>query len=240
MFTFPVGFFGGSIGDPYWSNVVLYLPLTGTNGQTTFTDVSQYGHTVTRNGDTVISTAQAPALTGVNSSLYLDGSGDYLSIANNTAFQLGTGDFTVRFFWRGSAVGSYTMIVGTLLSNFNQANTWRIGNRFNSLNSTYFARTTGSGVQEPVYSTNINDGNWHYVLVRRISGTISYFVDGNQLTPSSGSESIPEDLTTNNELRIGYNQLDSAYVQGYLSHLQIYKGVGIAGTSVPTAPFPIG
>lgn len=43
--------------DPYWSQVVLLAHLTGTNGSTTFTDSSSFGHTITGTGGVSISTA---------------------------------------------------------------------------------------------------------------------------------------------------------------------------------------
>ena len=82
--------------DPYWDNVVLYLPLTGANGSTVFTDVSKYVYTVSRYGNTVISTAQAPPLVGISSSGYFDGNGDFLF--SNPDSNFGTGDYTLEMF----------------------------------------------------------------------------------------------------------------------------------------------
>jgi hypothetical protein len=81
-------------GDPYRSNVVLHLPMTGANNSTTFTDVQPTPKTITRNGDTKISTAQSKWGQG---SGYFDGTGDYLTLANHADFALGAGNFTIEF-----------------------------------------------------------------------------------------------------------------------------------------------
>ena len=77
------------------ANLMLYgagkTYAIGTN--TTFTDSSANNFTVTRNGDTIQATANP--FTG---SVVFDGTSDYLSLANNAAFDFGTGDFTVECF----------------------------------------------------------------------------------------------------------------------------------------------
>ena len=163
-------------------------------------------------------------------STYFGGNGDYLSISNNAAFQLGTGDFTIEFWWNGSPTGSYSQNIGTLITGTEQG-TWRVGTRFNSTNSIYFSVGKGSGFTEVNYSTNVNDNVWHHIACVRISGVISMFVDGIKRSPN-GSENISETCTSSNELKIGYNQRDRSYIAGYMSNVRVVKG-----TAVYTANF---
>ena len=83
--------------DPFGSayeNVSLLLFGNGPNNSTTFTDSSSYGHTVTPVADAKISTTQSKF---GGASIYLDGSGDCLSLPDNaSAFDFGTGDFTIE------------------------------------------------------------------------------------------------------------------------------------------------
>ena len=75
-------------GDSDYSEVTLLLPLNNT------TDYSSLGLSVSSYGDAAISTDESK---WGGSSLYLDGDGDYLQIAqNDTAFNFGTGDFTIE------------------------------------------------------------------------------------------------------------------------------------------------
>lgn len=237
MFTFPVGFFGGSTGagDPYWSNVVLYLPLTGSNGQTTFADVSQYGHAVTRNGDTVISTAQFPSLTGVSSSAYFDGSGDFLQI-NNAVLALGTGDFTFEIWAYSTATPSDVGIFESRDGTSGSTN----GFTLTALSSSV-VRIFSNGILIASSGTNYV-GAWCYIAITRSSGTWNLFVNG----VSQGTSTAFRDLTYQNQIvgggRYSGTVNPNAFFTGYLSHLRITKGIAryTANFTPPTAPFPIG
>lgn len=83
----------GSGGDPYWANVVLSLPFDGTDGSTTFTDVSTYARTVTAIGNAQIDTAIVKYGTGAG---LFDGTGDRLSVPQSTDFDFGINPFTVE------------------------------------------------------------------------------------------------------------------------------------------------
>lgn len=243
MFTFPVGFFGGSTGagDPYWSNVVLYLPLTGTNGQTTFTDVSQYGHAVTRNGDTVISTAQFPSLTGVGSSAYFDGNGDWLAVTYSPALNLSPGVFTLRTFFYLAESGLATIIsnpidtngTSTIRFEIVNGNTIQVlcRNNTNSSWSVNFSYTLPSGT--------FNGAGWQYAGLTLDGSVAKLWLNGSIVASTSYSGSL---LSSTSPFLIGRLQAtgDQWYYTGYLSHLEIYNGVAINLDSVPTAPSPIG
>jgi len=90
------GFTSGLIKDQYFNLVSLLLPGNGTNGaqNNTFLDSSTNNFTITRNGDTTQGTFSPFSQTGWGN--YFDGSNDYLSIANNSAFNISTGDFTLE------------------------------------------------------------------------------------------------------------------------------------------------
>lgn len=64
-------------GDPYFTNVAALLHFNGANGATTTTDSSGTPKAITFYGNAQISTAQSKF---GGSSLYLDGSGDYLRL----------------------------------------------------------------------------------------------------------------------------------------------------------------
>ena len=55
-------------------------------------------------------------------SFEFDGSGDFLETPNNTDFQFGTDDWTIEFWWNGSASGSFTSVITTLITS-NEAGT---------------------------------------------------------------------------------------------------------------------
>jgi hypothetical protein len=82
MFTYPIGFnardnYNDPL-DPYSNNVKLYLKGDGANNSTTIVDSSPLSQNVQRSGDTKIRTDQSKY---GGSSIYIDGSFDYLQIA---------------------------------------------------------------------------------------------------------------------------------------------------------------
>jgi hypothetical protein len=195
--------------------------ITNTKLLLNYTNAGIFDNAMMNNLETVgnaqISTSVKKYGTG---SMYFDGTGDYLLARSNDVFNFSTGDFTVEFWINASASGSYTQVIGTIVSS-NENGTWRIGNRFNSLNQIYFARGTGSGFNEFQASVNVNDGAWHHVAVVRYSGTITIYADG----VASASSSITGTCTSANPLYVGYNGRDNAYITGYLDDVRITKGV---------------
>ena len=96
MFTFPVGtnwIQQNQNQDPFANNVVLFLKGNGANGSTNIIDSSPNPKTISVFGDTQISTAQSKY---GGSSIVFDGVGDYLEVTPLTAFNFGTGDFTIE------------------------------------------------------------------------------------------------------------------------------------------------
>jgi len=86
----------GAVKDTYFNLVSLLLPGNGTNGKKNndFVDSSSNNFFITPNGDVTQGTFSPFSQTGWGA--YFDGSNDYLSIANNSAFNISTGDFTLE------------------------------------------------------------------------------------------------------------------------------------------------
>jgi hypothetical protein len=74
------------------------LHFNGTDESNTFTDES--GKEWTAAGNAQLDTSQKKFGTA---SLYLDGSGDYISTPDSDDFTFGSGDFTIDFWWRTSS-----------------------------------------------------------------------------------------------------------------------------------------
>ena len=94
----------GKITDPYWANVSMLLHGDGVNAaqNNTFLDGSTNNFTVTRNGNTTqgsfnpfVSTYPYAVATN-GGSAYFDGTGDYLTVPDNAAFNLAANDFTIE------------------------------------------------------------------------------------------------------------------------------------------------
>lgn len=213
--------------DSSFASVSLLLPLTGVNNTTTFRDLSNNNFTVTRFGDAKISTAQSKF--GDLGSLYLDGTGDYLSVPSDAAFSL-TGNFTVEWWsygasygrvisrWNaGSALGWLAAIDATTL-------TWGEANNGTFIAARTFAISTPSSTA------------WHHVAFCRSGTSLRAFFNGTQvgstITTSSNHTPAVSTATT-----IGQSE-NAGYVTGYLSNVRVTKAARYTGAFTPsTIPF---
>lgn len=209
--------------DPYFANVSLLLHMDGSNGSTTFTDRSSYARTVTRSGNTQISTAQSKF--GGASALF-DGSGDFLNFADATELEM-TGDFTVECFVYPT-VTLDQIIAGHSIQNVQlfRINGGAVGSLAFFLNGTQVFSNTAAG---------ITANQWKHLAISRSGSTTRMFVDGVQKGSSNTSWT--------GSFKI--NRIGGAFTfdfQGNLDEFRITKGVARYTTNFtpPTAPFPDG
>lgn len=89
-----------SDGDPFRDRVGFSVHVTGTNGDTSATDTSTNAHTVTFHGDAEIQSNQ----------LDLDGTGDYVHIADDVSVEFGDKQWTFESRCRPSSVSGTAVI----------------------------------------------------------------------------------------------------------------------------------
>lgn len=217
-----------------FSNVALLLHCDGTNGSTTVTDSSTYGHTVTANGNAALSTGQKKFGTA---SIAFDGTGDYLSIPDSAAFFMDLGEFTIEFFLRASALGSRAGLVQqTNSAGQNTATSFFIELNTSSKISAFVAY--GSSNTTEIESSVLSTNTWYHVALVRLGNTLYLYLDG----VSQGSSSIGSNSLNNSseDIRIGQSPFQSTGLNGYMDEIRIVKGVALyAGNfTPPTAPFP--
>jgi len=221
------------------ANVVLLLHGNGTNNSqnNTFLDSSAYSLAVTRNGN---STQGTFTPYGANWSNYFDGTGDYLSIPDGVAFEMGTGDFTIEAWVNPSALSasdariwSYQGAGGTVLILYILAS--GSGSQFaaaiRSHGATGYTQTNGTTVAKV--------GTWYHVAFSRSSGTTKLFVNGTQ--EGSTQTSQTQNIQTPSSPSIGgYSAGSSEYFTGYISNIRVIKGTAVYTTAfsstVPTTP----
>ena len=186
-------------GDADFSSVTLLLPMDGANGSTTFTDVT--GKTVTRTGDVVISTAQSKF---GGASAYFDGTGDYLTPADSSAFDL-PGDFTYEMWIRPSSVtGTHYLVY--IVASINYAL---------YLSGDKLALSFGSA---KVGATSISADAWHHIALTRQAGVVKMWLNGTQeSTNLNNTDNISPNSTT-----ISHS---SSSFAGYIDDVRFTKGV---------------
>jgi hypothetical protein len=175
----------------------------------------------------------------IGGSGYFDGSGDYLSAPNNTANQLGAGDFTIEFFAYFNSVVSSG--VATLL-----------GKRVNSSGFSDFLFATVNGVMGFYASSNTSSwnlssgsnmgnpttGQWYHYVAVRSGSSVSVYVNG--VRTASGNFSTTSLTNSTSPVYIGADS-DGSYFTGYIEDVRIVKGTALYNPSnttltVPTAP----
>ena len=175
----------------------------------------------------------APYSTSViGGSGYFDGSGDFLNIANNAAFDL-TGDFTVDGWMYSNNVGTYSPLIAcTDLSNNTGWSVWQRSNAKIEFNY--------NGYNGQLQSSTIRTGNWNHFAVCNSGSTLEIFLNGVRTVSTSissinscSSPLIIGGITTTTGWTADY------FFNGYLANLRVVKGsVLYSGTTytVPTAP----
>lgn len=212
---------GGADGGNDFSAVRYFLRGQGTNGQTTFTDSSEYNRTVTRGGGAIHSDAQVKFL---DTSILFDGSGDYLSTGSLSLslpftirawmYPLTGGSSTIGFFDGGPSTTQ-------ILRNFEAGRIAKQGSSFIT------------------FDPPANAWSWNHIVFEAFEGNLraTYHRGGTQISQGN----LETGLTTFNQgatFVVGAinNGGDGSY-NGYISEFQVVDGA-LDGTVVPSEALP--
>ena len=221
--------------DPYYNNTSLLLKLDGAENSTVFTDSSPRPKFASRSGDARI---YGGVLRNGGRSLYLDGSGDYLTFPPDQDFIFGTADYTIEFWiWAAAGMPSGNCAIYSNRDSYpgngglaveavgvSASNSFRIwvgyGDLVHGLNGTKLL---------PV-------NQWIHYAVTREAGVLRSWVNGEMTEeqPDAGN------LSYNGIPTIGKLGWQPAVFNGYLDDFRITKGIAryTPRFNVPTAPYP--
>lgn len=214
--------------DPQFNYVSLLLNDTGTNGQqnNTFLDSSSNNFTITRNG-TPTQGSVTPYWPDGQWSNYFSGTGQYLSVPTGTAFQFGTGDFTVEAWINLSALGSDRSVIDfrSGVNTFGACYISGSGNRV----SFYDGTVTSTG-------TSLTAGSWNHVAWVRIGTTLYGYLNGVQ----QWSRALSTNITTTGNPKIGSDYNGSlSLMNGFISNLRIVKGTALYTSNFTPSTTPL-
>ena len=168
------------MGDVYFTQTELLLPFDGSNGATATSDLSDNNHSVTFAGNAQISTAQSKV---GGSSIYFDGSGDYISTPSSSAFAFGTADFTIELWVRRTGTGSYPYVFDC-----------RSGGSEAVVPAIWLLHTDNYKPQYYVNSAarisssvGLSVDTWYHIAIVRSSGTTTMYMDGSSVGSFSDS-----------------------------------------------------
>ena len=202
---------GSIVGDEYYSSCSLLMHFSGSNGSTTFIDNSPTPKTATPAGNAQISTVQSKF---GGASLYLDGTGDYLTFPTNSSFAYGTGDFTIECWVYFAAGSSYRQIFSNRLTpgSVSSEGSFAI-NPSNGL--TWYTNTFIID-----YTTSIGTNQWVHVAICRNGSSLKVFANGVQVGSTTNSDNL-----TSTSFTIGANADGSETFNGYIDELRVTKGI---------------
>lgn len=167
-----------------------------------------------------------------SSSVYFDGTGDYIDFPANEIFTFGTGDFTVEcwVYFTSIADGSSNLQIfyhsgGTTSSFYFHADSNQLS-------------TGTSSVYKVNESTTFTTNTWYHVATTRQNGTSYVFRNGVLL--GSGTADTTN-YTSTGQPRIGANASGGQEVNGYIQDLRVTKGRAryTSTFTPPTAEFEL-
>lgn len=205
--------------DPYFQNIILFLRGEGENNSTNIIDSSSTPKSLVRGGNTCIRTTQKKY---GNSSIYFDGSGDYLLLPASGDFSF-SADFTIEFwYYHQSAPESYARlfkqregdIYGGIELIFNNAN--QVG-LYYSTNNAWHNVIGGTII------ATLTQGNWHHIALSNKNNTFKVFLNG---ATTFTYTNFPVYDNSANTGSIGGQVSPSRSINGYIDCFRITKGVG--------------
>jgi hypothetical protein len=183
------------------------------------TDNSKNNVTVTATNGAAISTAQSKF---GGTSLLLDGTNDYVSVTNNSAFDFGAGDFTIEYWEYRTSAGSQSPILSRHSNNYAP---YLIGWYDSSvaylslyMSSNGSSWDIASNVSMGVITTNV----WTHYAVTRQGNTFRTFQNGIQISTFTSAATFPAGV---GPLEIGRYEGTYYFKGGYIDELRITKGI---------------
>jgi hypothetical protein len=209
------------LGDPDFDKVSLLL-----HGNGNLTDTSGTPKTVTALGSAATSTTQAKFGTASLASL---AAGDFYTVPHSTAFDFGSGNFTIEM-WVYPVAGN-TGIRGLFGKRIAASNAPVIAYVESSGALTVLAANTaasgGNWNLSITSSATISVGQWSHIAIVRNGTTLTAYVNGVSAGSSNGLSSTAV-LQNSSAFAIGATITDPSftpYFGGYIDEFRVSKGI---------------
>lgn len=224
--------------DPNFKQTVLLLHGDGTNGgqNNTFIDSSTNNFTITRNGNTTQGTFSPFSQSDGYWSNYFDGTGDYLSIADNAALDMGSSDFTIEGWYY--PVGNAAVSTGIVSKRANSSTVGGVLLYYGStgLTPSLLVDTGGTWGINTASSVSFNGNAWNHFAIVRNGTAFNLYINGVSGVSATSSATIPDNASS---FTIGSaGGADFPISTCYMSNFRVVKGTAVytGAFTPPTAP----
>jgi hypothetical protein len=227
---------GSAVTPPAGGPTAPLTAVSGTSILLNFTNAGIFDNTGKNNLETV---ADAQIDTGTKKygtgSMEFDGTGDYLTAPDSPDWYFGTGNFTLEFWYRPSALTLHMLVQQAVTD----ANRWIL----------YFSATNGMSFDVVSSTTTIiacrqgattgwSTNTWYHVALVRNGNNFAIYRDGTSIATLTDSDAIPDYAAP---LYIGGGPIfGDVSLNGFIDDLRITKGVAryTAAFTPPTKAFP--
>jgi hypothetical protein len=224
---------GAAPSDPYFKGTVLLLQGNGSNGgqNNTFIDDSSNSFSITKIGDVEQGSASPFSAPDGRWCVFFDGSGDYITIDNNSALDFGSSDFTIEAWINLSGVGALQQIVA-------KNSGFPDGYEFNFSVSTsgklsFLSHNTSFYYVEQDGFLPLNE--WVHVAAVRSGSSIKLYVNG----VLKGTVEAQPIKSTGANLTIGRDLAGGNFFRGLISNLRIINGTALYTSNFAPSTSPL-
>jgi len=170
--------------------------------------------------------------TPISYSNYFDGTGDYLTLASNTAFNIFNGDMTVECWFYATALANSPHIFAFVQDASNRESIY-----FNSSALTFYS-TSGAGSGNRIATSALSLNTWYHMALVKSSTTFTLYLNGT----SVGTSTTTQYSTSNQSLQIG-TYSSGGYAgdnfNGYISNVRVVKGTAVYTTTFTPSTTPL-
>ena len=215
--------------DPDFDSVVLLVPFSGEDGDTTTSDLSNSAHTsFTWNGTSAL---DGDIRRYGFTSLQLDGDSDYVEVPHSADWAFGTGDFTIECDVRFNALpntdGSGMCMLAHYLNTGNDRSWFFNFETNDELKFWWSVDGTNLQILESTTTPALSTNTWYHVAACRDGNNIRLFFDGSEI---GSSTAITGDDLHDSARPLDIGRLNSAgfssrFVDGWIENVRITKGV---------------
>jgi hypothetical protein len=175
------------------------------------------------------------SVTPTSYSGYFDGTGDYLSVTNNTVFSFGTGNFTIEFWVYFNSITGYI----TLMSDgYTQVGGWAIQTGNGTGKFTFYAGSIPTAIVADTGST-VNTGTWYHIAIVRNNSVTTIYRNGTSVGSASDTSNYSY---SSGSLIIGGGSatgVDNYFLNGFISNLRIVKGTAVYTSNFTSSTTPL-